>query len=436
MHPLIIATFKEFPGVKAMLSQVNLIDESGNEQIEPQFWGDHFLKWLDLSQSQVAALLAVTPQAVSKGIKEDGIEFFEKEKAQRLYERLLFCGGDRYSLSAARLKDAAQKFKWGNLEAPYQEVDTVNKVSPAELYEDADELWVVSDAPEKVVDWDTLTNILFSEPVGGRSSQFGDRHKVIVFFLSTIEGAERLSEAFEREMLKPAINDYRVQSDKALHINAYVFFVVTNLTPYAQDFLITNPGSQCMGVFASNKSPKVSYWNSGSYVRADFNAKGFVKIVHHNKLGMTAIKANFFPKGDKLTTDDLDLGKSFMDGFIAIRGLTAEEDLSKDGDNMAGGIFRSVVGRAENVSSFNKLAKFCPLFLLAYKRKPGDSVHISGRTATRIQAELDEQKELELERQRELELERQRELELEQHKDKPSMEDNSAARSGTFWSRK
>ncbi len=380
-------------GLGAILSQMNSNNESENDQS----LGDSLLKWLDLSQSQVAALLGVTPQAVSKGIKEDGIKFFEKDqKAQRLYGALLFIGGDRFSLSAARLKDAAQQFNWGNLEVAFH-----GQVSPAELYEDADELWVVSDSPEKVVDWNALTKVLFSEPMGDSGSPFGDRHKVIVFFLSTIEGAERLSEAFEREMLNPAISNYKVQPDKALHINVYVFFVVTNLTPYAQDFLITNPGSQCMGVFASNKSPKVSYWNSGSYVRADYNAREFVKTVRHFELGTTAIKANFFPTGMKLPKEILDLGKSsFMDGLIAIRGKTEDEDKSTVGDDMAGGIFRSMATRPESVQLFNKHTKFCPLFLLAYKRKPGDSCHKSLRTVKMIQDELDHQREVDMERQK------------------------------------
>lgn len=376
--------------------------------------GDQFLKELGLSQSQVAALLGVTPQVVSKGVKEEGVDFFAK-RAQKLYAALLFVGGDNFSLAAVRLSEAARQNSWGVLEA-----EAKKSITPSDLYRDADELWVISDSPGKVLEWSELSGFLFSTPNQEQRVMHGAHHKVMVFFFSTIEGAEAWAEVFEREMLKPAIHDYKISQLDALQINAYVFFVVTNLTTYTQDFLIVDPGSQCMDVFTSRKSPKIAYWNAGSYVYAENNSSEFIKTVRHLELGTSAIKANFFPTGMKLQKEHLDLGKhGFMDGLIALRGKTLDEDMSENGDGMAGGIFRSVVGRPLGTGFFNKKAKFCPLLLLAYKRKPGDSVHRSERTVGIIQSELDRAREA---------------AEMERPRDKGAMLKNDTSKApASFW---
>lgn len=133
--------------------------EAAGIQEENNSIADDLLRKVELTQTQLAALLGVTPQAVSKGLKEDGITYFGKEsRAQRLYSALMFIGGDRYNLSASRLKELAPQVGWGSVE------ETSNSgIRPIELYEKADELWVISNSPAKIIDWEAMKNIVFSE---------------------------------------------------------------------------------------------------------------------------------------------------------------------------------------------------------------------------------------------------------------------------------
>ena len=330
--------------------------------------GDALLKLLDLSQSQVAALLGVSPQAVSKAIKDEGIGFLGKEhRAQRLYSAMLFISGDRYALTITRLKELASQLNYG-----LNEEVVNNNVRASELYASANEIWVISDNPGRVVDWDAMKNILYSESK--------TESKVVVFFLSTLEGAENWAEALEREAIKPAIQDGHVLPGKGRQYGSYIFVVVSNLTTFSGEYVISNPGSRCMGMVASTKTMGVHYWNGSSYSSANPSSiKGFVQAVHRNELGMGPVKAHFFPTGDKITSELLDFPPKFIDGLIG-----------KLGNEAVGGILRDVSGREENTINFNNRRKYNPAFLLTYKRKPKDSFS-EFRTMPTIQHELNQQ---------------------------------------------
>lgn len=349
--------------------------KSSNEQTQT----DPPLPELDLLQSQIAVLLGISPQMVSRGIRDDKdtlIGFLSKERrAQRLYSALMYIGGDRFALSATRLKEIGARHGW-SFEEP------LASIRPAELYDNANELWVVSDSPGKHTDWPALKSMMFSE-----SSR--DRHKVVVFFLSTLEAAEDWAEVLERAAIQPAIGKDQIAPDKGRRFGVYVYLVVTNLTPYSGDFTIANPGSVCMSLF-TNKLPGMYYWHQGVYVQSPVNT-GFIRVVHRYDLGKSTEKANFFPHGVRLTKEVINFPPAFIDGLIAIRGKTAKEDDSADGNSMAGGILREPFKQPPETQAINKTTKFCPYFLLAYKRKPGDSY--SRRTQAQIQSELDRQKE-------------------------------------------
>lgn len=336
----------------ALASIITMNDAATKDGSSPeQSVGDALLKWLDLSQSQVAALLGVSPQAVSKAIKDEGIGFFGKEhRAQRLYSAMLFIGGDRYALTVTRLKELASQLNYG-----LNEEVVNNNVRATELYASANEIWVISDNPGRVVDWDAMKDILYSESK--------TESKVVVFFLSTLEGAENWAEALEREAIRPAIQEGHVLPGKGRQYGAYVFVVVSNMTTFSGEYVISNPGSRCMGMVASTKTMGVHYWNGSSYSSANPNSiKGFVQAVQRNELGMGPVKAHFFPTGDKITSELFDFRPKFIDGLIG-----------KLGNEAVGGILRDVSGREENTIKFNDRRKYNPAFLLTYKRKPKDS---------------------------------------------------------------
>lgn len=330
--------------------------------------------WLDLTQSQVATLLGVSPQAISKALKdEDETSFMLKDRRlYRLYGALLHIGGDRYALSADRLKEyASQRFGIA------LDDSVTNVVSAHDLYLGNDEIWVISDSPARVLDWAAMKAMLYG-PEGT------DRGKVVVFFLSSLEGAESWSELLEREAAETAVRDGKVQIDEGQKYSSYVFVVVSNLSRFTGDLVITNPGSRCMGMMASAKTMGAYSWTGSAYIPVSSEGlKSFVQAVHRNELGTGSVKAHFFPAGDKLPRELIDFPPKFMDGLI---GLLGQEPV--------GGVLREEARQKESTVSFNARRKYNPAFFLAYKRKPGDSFN-SQRVARILQEEIDRQNQSE-----------------------------------------
>ena len=332
---------------------------------KPEDEVEHLLRQLDLSQTQVATLLGLSPQAVSKGFKEDGVQYLGGGgRAIRLHQALNYIGGDRYALSALRLRDVGRNLGWGAFES-----ETVDLVPAQEVYSSAEEIWVVSDSPSSVLDWEALRSHLFESPNR-------ERHKVVVFFLRTLEAAERWAEVLEREFARPAIHDGHLNLDQTASAGAYIVLVVTNALAYSQDFLVTDAGSRCVDVMGSTKSPTIYQWAGSAYIRSKNQNTGFARLARTLELGTSTIKANFFPRGIPLKSDVLDFKHTFIDGLIAIRGETLEEDASPTGERMGGGILaNSAVTRPANTIGFNKKSKFTPVFLLVYRRRPNEGLN-------------------------------------------------------------
>jgi len=351
---------------------------------------DAVLKWLDLSQAQIAVLLGVTPQAVSKWVKEEGVAFLAKDRrAQRLYSALRLIGGERYTFSASRLMGLAREEGWGEISDI-----ALNGVDPANLYGTSDELWIVSDSPGRIIDWPELRSVVFSD-------RRAEREKLVAVFTSTMEGAEQWAEMFEREAISTAIDDKGdIDAEKGRVFQAYVYIIVTNITMYSCDCVISNPGSLCMVIFASQKSPSTYQLCNGMYFAIGTAMDEFTRISHAVGIGADSAKINFFPTGVKLGREVFDYPPRFTDTVIAKRGRSHDDDrrdeerglsVSQTGNGMAGGILRTTDRRSESAIRFNKQSKFCPIYLLAYKRRPGDSFNKT-RTLRIVHDELDRQK--------------------------------------------
>jgi len=320
---------------------------------------ENLLQLLDLSQAQVAALLGVSPQAVSKWYKDEGNDFLSKDRrAQRL-------------ISAQKLKSAAKQFSWGMLIDSY-----IQQITPRDLYESSDELWFVSDDPTKMIDWPSLENAIF---LGDRN----DRQKVIVFLMKTLDGAESFAETLEREAIRPAIQGGQLNKEKIRQFCANVYIIVTNLTPYTNDFMISNPGSPCMGVVATTKPPCQYQWNYGNYSASNFTCGELIKFLHQYRLGATT-KSNFFPLGKKLTPDMLNFPHAYSDALIAVAGESEQKDKTATGEALAGGMLKNLIRRDLPTQEFNKRTKFRAVFVLTYKRRPGDDSKKTVSIAERI----------------------------------------------------
>jgi transcriptional regulator with XRE-family HTH domain len=343
-----------------------------------QSLSEALLKWFDLSQSQIAALLGISPQAISKALKDEEAEFFEKDRRiQRLYGAMQFIGGDRYALSVLRIKELSSHFDLG----PLDDIAS-NLVRASDLYAGTDELWVISDNPGKIIDWTALKKTLFAERRDDATfKNKSEKEKVVIFFMSTLEGAENWAEALEREAMKPAIVKTRVEIDRGMRFGANVFVIVTNLTAFTGDYVITNPGSRCMGMLSSAKPTGMYNWSGDAYFLVNPSGlKGFVQAAHRNELGQGSLKKHFFPQGERLGADKFDFPLKFLDGLIAIVGLEP-----------VGGVLRNSSQYPQiTIDSNSRRTKYTPAFLLTYKRTPGDSFN-EGRPKRVVEAELQEQ---------------------------------------------
>lgn len=330
------------------------------------------LEWLGLSQVQIAALLAISPQALSKGLRDEGLDYLAREnRIQPLHQALAHIGGDRYSEAASRLREVARALGLGSLEALAEEF-----ITPGDLYAISDEMWVLADNPAAVVNWNALRDHLIST-VGQ------DNQKMVVFFTRTLEGAERWAEVLEREFARDALMDHGIDWGRASVAACHLYIVVTNTLTFSQEHVLINPGSRCMGMSSAVRPPSAYNFTGSSYTRIQSPNLDFIRTCHATGFGASNLKVNFFPKGMLLKSDMLDFRHVFIDGIIAARGPTQEEDGTEGGDLLSGGVLKNSAGRVSQTLAFNKRAKFTPLFLLTYKRRPGEGLNVNPNKSKR-----------------------------------------------------
>lgn len=332
---------------------------------------DQLLRRCDLSQVQVATLLGLTPQAVSKGFRDWSADYlFREGRAEKLFKALTLIGGRRHNdiLSALRLE--ADRRGLGPFESRADEIS-----QPSDVYSSADEIWVISDLPGQVLDWEALRGHLIEDP--DRS-----RHKVVVFFLRSLEAAERWAETLDREFAQSAINDGFLDRSRVAKAGAYIFLIVTNALTYSQDFIIAEPGSPCVGVPGPRRSPTFYLWADSGYMPAHNPNTNFIGLARSLQLGTGSLRANFFPKGEIIRKERFDFQHRFMDGLIAVHGrfdgpgeksdgIDSEDSTAHEGER-AGGILGTTQGRPRNAVLINRRMQFVPAFVLVYRKRPGE----------------------------------------------------------------
>lgn len=328
------------------------------------------LEWIGISQAQLAALLAASPQAVSKGFREQGIRYLgEDGRPQSLYLALTQIGGDRYAHIANRLRDISDAFNWGSLTAPVEQL-----VSARDLYAMAQELWIVSDNPGATINWGALKAHISTTASINKDYE---TKKLIIFFMRSLEGADRWAEVLWREFAQGADIDGRIDTSRGKKSGAFLYIIVTNTLPFVQDHVIVNPGSISVEMASSTSGTSVYQWLGNSYAKVPSPNLEFIRVAHHFSLGGSPVKANFFPHGMLLDSTILEYKFSFFDSIIAVRGdrhVEGEKPEERPGDvgQMVGGVLRTRMAKTETALNFDFWSKFAPFFLLVFKRRAGD----------------------------------------------------------------
>ncbi|MDS4057928.1 MAG: helix-turn-helix transcriptional regulator [Candidatus Contendobacter sp.] len=314
------------------------------------------LERIGLSQAQLAILLGISPQVVSRGMQS---REFLRGRAQRLYDVISYIGGDRYELVASLLKKVTYE-EWGD-DLQYGGVENV---SSADLYQNTEELWVLSDNPAEVLDYRVFKEIFF----GNKE----EKEPLIVFFVSSLEGAEQWAEFLERESIID--ENFRVVPNKSLCTRSYIYIITVNVLPFSPNFLIGNPGSRCASRILASQSPDVFAWTGVAYVRLPNSslASNFIRLAQQFGLGRSTEKVNFFPRAVPLGPDKLEFPLHFSDSILGIRGKGFEEAPNLADELTIGGILRITEGRQPNAIKTHQAAKIVPLFLMTYKKRPGD----------------------------------------------------------------
>lgn len=319
---------------------------------------------LRLNQAQVAALLGVTPQAVSKAFDE-GQDFF-RVRAAKLYDSLRFVGGDTYSAAAETLKGYC-RHTWG-IELAYRGLEST---APEDIYRE-DEVWFLSDNPVKALAWESFADVLFGQ-------QRRVRDQIFVFFTSSLEGAEKWAEDLQRAMVS-------IQHGKAIpshKTRCFIYIIATNALPFCGDIVITNPGSKCVGAAQSVQAPTAYGFSDGRYVRVSFPVNQLVRVFQELGMGTNPDKVNFFPRGAVLKGEVLYFQYAFAHGLLGIHGQSRDPEETV----WVGGVLRNTLGRKPVTLEFNRKRQFIPIAIMMLKMKPGDGP--SEMAVRVIQAQLD-----------------------------------------------
>ncbi len=323
---------------------------------------DNFFSYIGLKVQEAAALLGVAPQTISSYSSD--LEFLKKQqRIQRLHKALTTIGGDKYLLAAKKLSDYSRD---NGIEI-FDDIDFSRSLSADEIYKNSSEIWFFSDNPTKIISWDELKSSIFVKNI----SQKSDTKRIFSFFFRTIDGATRFSELLEREAFSPLIDENKRISYESgsvgLIYNVNIYNIVTNLVPYGEDFIITNPGSSC--IISQPLQPEVFFWDGKNYRRSINSSLSLIEELRKLGIGINHATENFFPRGILLKRDVFFHDSPFTDPLVGKRGETAGGIIDKSG------ILLGKYNEAEKAINidFSKKTEFIPIAILALKRLVGSS---------------------------------------------------------------
>lgn len=319
---------------------------------------------LGLKLQEVAALLGVTPQTISSYPNES--EFFDKsQRVNKLYKALTTIGSDRYLLSAKKLVEYSRE------KGIKIQDDSVflRTLSSEDAYNNYSEIWFFSDNPTKIIDWDNFRSSIFKKDL----DQTKDYKRVFSFFFRTIDGATKFSELLEREAFSALIemdddnNGHIVEGRHGLFYNAYIYNILTNLFPYGEDFIITNPGSAF--IIGQPMQPEIFFWDGSTYRKSAGLSLSIIDEIRKLGIGVNHAYENFFPRGVLLKRDVFFQDSPFTDHLVGKKGERTGGIIDKSGM-----LFDKYSDNDKELNkNFSEKTEFIPIAILVLKRLIGTS---------------------------------------------------------------
>ncbi len=336
------------------------------------------VSYLGLKLQEVAALLGVAPQTISSYPNES--EFLDKsQRVNKLYKALVTIGSERYLLSAKKLVEYSRE---KGIQIQDESV-FLRTLSARDLYNNSSEIWFFSDNPTKIIDWDEFRSAVFTK----NSVQRNEHKRVFSFFFRTIDGATKFSELLEREAFSALIDDNKMISYEpgctGLIYNVYLYNIVTNLIPYGEDFIVTNPGSSC--IIGQPMQPETFFWDGATYRKSAGLSLSILDEIRKLGIGVNHSPENFFPRGVILKRDIFFQDSPFTDPLIGKKGESTGGIIDKYGTLLD----KYTDNEGLINKNFSKKTEFTPIAILVLKRLVGNSFNsYKDRIFTTISSEL------------------------------------------------
>lgn len=334
---------------------------------------DRFLEALDLSVTELAALRGVSRQYATR----DLAKFLENvDGLNSLCRTLLVIDTERSRDIAERLR----RFASDELDIGISvgtAVSVAGSKTPEQVFNETKELWIWSSSPtdfERAVYWEKLC------------SEFLDKNGLLlVYFVPTLEIAERLAARFEVELSNRQYDAEGNELDGAVGFSATIFIIVTNMAVTMPYLLVANPGSA--GLAVDGIAPTA--WVMGSQGQDLFEvssryADQLIQKVRAVGLGVARNIENYFPLGQPLKDSGIPFRNyPHVDMLVGVKaehafGLFDGEPmwrLTREVDDAITFPVSSQVIKAKDVEPTGvpeHPLKFYPAFIRAYRKKAGE----------------------------------------------------------------
>lgn len=317
---------------------------------------------LDLTAAELATLRGASPgdEAIDlNALAQDS------HTLRTLHRTLLAIGSARSLAVAERLRAfASQRL---GLALAVAVPATGDRCSPAQLFAQHRELWIWSASPfdeERAEYWEQLCSGFLDQP-----------ERLLVYFVPTIDIADRLALRFETELHARQYDEDDQPCEGARGFGATVFIIVTNLAATMPYTVVASPGTP--GLALDGVAP--TGWTLGPQAQA-FSAlsrrytDGLIAHARAAGMGHSRVTGNFFPLGQPLNRSGLPFADyRRIDQLIGIR--TEQAIGLFDGTPWAG--WRPRTQGSESAGFGDAPAdahplKFHPFFIRAYRKKAGD----------------------------------------------------------------
>jgi hypothetical protein len=317
---------------------------------------EEFLSALDISVTELAALRGVSRQYATRDL---GKFLGSPDGLNALCRTLLVIDTDSSRVTADRLrKFAAEQL---NIQISVgSAVSVAGSKTYTQLFVENKELWIWTSSPldvERSEYWEKLC------------MEFLDKeNRLLVYFVPTLEIADRLSSRFETELFGRQYDVDGNELNGAEGFGATVFIIVTNLAAAMPYVILANPGSAA-NLTIEGTPP--SGWIMGKEAQDLFEvssqfADHLIQKARAAGLGVARNMDNFFPLGQQLKESGIPFRNyPNVDQLIGVR---MEHSVGMfDGEPVGGSSSND-----DDTEPTQHPLKFYPAFIRAYRKKAGD----------------------------------------------------------------